>query len=335
MKMDKLFIFLFIGIWLMMGCGKPHDPESLNTDSGGYKTVSRFTTTGNAQDVVYKDQKVYIAQGEVGLMIVDVSNPLLPQTVSVSSTGVRGYSSRILIRDSVVYIAAGAFGVTALNVTDPFNPVVTVSNFGIKPARNLYLMGGYLFVAVSEQGVEIADLSFPAYPDQRGDISTPGYALGVATTADNTKLLVATGELGLAVYDISVFEDGYGIYPMLGWRDTPGYAEAIAVSENNTVAFLACGNAGLQILDFSDLANIRIVSEFYHSGYAKALIYKNNRIYLAARKGGLQIIDVNDVTKPVLVGRVGTEGALGLDINGDYIYIADEVSGLIVIKAGS
>lgn len=108
----------------------------------------------------------------------------------------------------------------------------------------------------------------------------------------------------------------------------------MAVADNDTIAFLACGNAGLQIINFSDPENIKVVAGFYHSGYAKALIYKNKRVYLAARKGGLQIIDVNDISKPVLVGRVGTDDALGLDVDGDYIYVANEVSGLVVIKAG-
>lgn len=336
MKMSKLLSCLLVGSLFIMSCGKPHDPESINSDMGGYKKVSSFVTAGNAQDVVFKDQKVFIAEGEVGLMIVDVSNPASPQKVSIVSEGARGYSTRVQIKDSVVYLAAGSFGVTAINVADPYNPSVAVNNVGAKPARNIHIMDDYMVVAISELGVVFADLSNPAYPDIRGDISTtPGYAMGVTSTSDKSKLLVATGEYGLVIYDISVFEEGYGEYPMIGSFYTPGYAESVAVSENNKIAFMACGNEGLQILDFSNPEKIKVVGSFYHSGYAKALIYKNNRVYIAARKGGLQIVDVNDVTKPVLIGRVGTEGAFGLDVSGDYIYIADEIAGLIIVKAGA
>ena len=62
-----------------------------------------------------------MAQGEGGLEIIDITNPEEPQTVSVTSEGVRGYSSKVALLDSVVYLAAGSFGVTMLNAIDPPN----------------------------------------------------------------------------------------------------------------------------------------------------------------------------------------------------------------------
>jgi hypothetical protein len=331
MNMNKLVVILVIGLVYLSGCGKPHDPESLNTDMGGYKVLSRVATPGNAQDIVSKGNYAYIAQGEGGFIAFNVSNPYSPQMASMLSDDVRGYSTRILIKDTIVYIAAGSFGVTVINVSNPQTPVVTVSNLGMKPARNLHIMGKYLFTAVSELGVKIAEISDLMWPDVRGGVSTTGYAYGVGTTPDSTRLLVANGELGFSIFDISDMQEGYGEYPMLGWCDTPGYAESVVSADNGKIAFLACGNAGLQIVDFSNLSNIRIVGSFYHSGYAKALILKNQKIYLAARRGGLQVIDVSDVTKPVLVGKINTGGAMGLDVRDEFICIADEVEGMILV----
>jgi len=333
-SMNKFLSITMVGIFLIAGCGKPHDPETITPDdvSGGYKIMSRHTTAGSAQDVFVRDTVVFIAQGEGGLMVVDVKQKSKPKTVSILTQNVRGYSTRIVASDSILYIAAGTFGVTAIDVGNPYEPFVTVSNLNMKPARNLYVLGEYLFVAVSETGVKIADISYPSQPDIRGGISTAGYSYGVTTTSDTSKLLVANGEMGLSIFDITDFQFGFGDYPLAGWCDTPGYAESVVVSDKDDVAFLACGNAGLQIIDFSDSLNVRIVGSFYNSGYAKALIYRNDRIYLAARRGGLQIIDVADVTKPKLIGKVNTEGAMGLDEKEGTIYVADEVEGLIVIQ---
>ena len=44
--------------------------------------------------------------------------------------------------------------------------------------------------------------------------------------------------------------------------------------------------------------------------------------------GGLQIIDVSDVTAPKLLGAVETKFALGLDMDENYIYLADEDEGI-------
>jgi len=336
MKMFKLFIVLLSGLFFLMGCGKPNEAESLKPDNedntGGYSIITKFATSGYAQDVVKKDSLLYIAQGEGGLIIVNVSDPQNPQTVSIISEGVRGYSTKIAMYDSVVYLAASSFGVTVLNVANPVEPVVTVANLSMKPAKNLHVMGDYLFTAISEQGVNISEISYPTQPESRSDIPTSGYARGSTTTADSNYLLVACGEMGLSIFDISDFQQGYGNYPRVGWCDTPGYAEAITILDDESLAFMACGTAGLQIVDYSDTSDVYIVGSFDYGGYAKELMYKNQRIYLTVELNGLQIIDVAEVTNPKLIGSLDTEFALGLDMDEKYVYVADEVEGLIIIS---
>ena len=335
MKNYKLFALLFIGLIFLMSCGKPTTPdEMIPIDiSGGYKIVAEFHTPGYSQDVLKNDNLLYMAQGEGGLLILDVTDPKNPQTVSATVEGVRGYSAKIDLKDSVVYLAAGGFGVTAINVVDPYEPVVTYANLPMKPAKSFYIMGEYLFTAISEQGVYIADISYPTYPDPRGVTEAPGYARGISVTNDSAFLLVACGEVGLSIFDMSNFDDGWGVFRLVSWTDTPGYAESIAVKDDESLAFLACGTAGLQIIDYSDTTNIHIVGSYDSPGFAKDLIYKDNKVYMVAEKGGFQAFDVNDVTNPKLIGIIEMEYALGLDVDEDYIYVADEETGLIVISS--
>lgn len=332
--MNKWFVLLFFGLFLMISCGKPKDPESIIPDdiSGGYKVVSRYATPGNAQDVIVKDSLVYMAQGEGGLLIVNVSDPANPQTVSVTTENARGYSIKIAMRDSVVYLAAGGFGLTVINVADPLAPLVTISNLGTKPAENIHLLGNYLFTANSEQGVKIAEISYPDQPDIRGGIYTNGYASGLDNSADSTWLFVACHEMGLSIFNISDFQEGFGIYPLIAWCDTPGNAEEVFVVDEDSLAYLACGTAGLQIIDYSDTTDVHIVGSFQTGGYAQELIYSNRKIYVTTNKPGLMIIDVAEPTAPVLIGVVDTEYAMGLDSDGKYIYVADDIEGLITIS---
>ncbi|MCK9399391.1 MAG: hypothetical protein M0Q51_05280 [Bacteroidales bacterium] len=334
MNMNKLSLWLLSGLLLIIGCGKPTDPESLVPDdiSGGYKIVKIFPTSGYAQDVLKKDSLLYIAQGEGGLLILSVADPENPNIVSLTTEYVRGYSSKIAMKDSAVYLAAATFGVTVINAADPDTPFVTVSNLGMKPARSFHILGNYMFAAVSEQGVNIADISYPTEPDIRGTISTTGYAYGLTTSADSNYLFAACGEMGLSIYDISNFLDGFGIYPQVGWCDAPGDAEAITILDDEKIAFLACGTGGLQIFDYSDTNNIFIAGSYDSIGYAKDLIYNNDLIYMTTETYGLQIIDVSDITKPYLVGILPTAYALGLEMDENYIYVADEIEGLIIIS---
>lgn len=332
--MHKLSILFISGLFLLVSCGKPTDPESLKPGdiSGGYKIVTILPTPGYAQDVLKKDNLLYIAQGEGGLLIVNVVDPEHPQIVSQATDGVRGYSSKIAMKDSAVYLAAGTFGVSVVNVGNPDSPYVTVSNLGMKPARDFHILGNFIFAAVSEQGINIADISYPTQPDIRGSISTTGYAYGLTTSADSNYLFAACGEMGMSIYNISNFQEGYGAYPQVGWCDAPGDAEAISIVDDKKIAFLACGTSGLQIFDYSDTSNIFIAGSYDSIGYAKDLIYKNGLIFMTTEIYGLQIIDVSDVTKPFLVGMVKTAFALGLEIDDKYIYLADETEGLIIIS---
>jgi hypothetical protein len=334
MKIYHFVILSLIGSILLAGCGKPSTPESLkdNKYTGGYKIVKKFMTTGFAQDLAVKNNLAYIAQGEVGLMIVDISNPSNPKEVSTTTDNVRGYSAKIALKDTVVYLAAGSFGITVINVSDPAQPKVTASNISIKPTKNITVSENYLFAAISEQGVKIADISYPTQPDPRGRTHTSGYARDISITSDLTKMMVACGEMGLAIYDITNFQDGFGEYPLLASCNTPGYTEAIVINEEKSLAYMACGTFGLQIIDYSDISNVHIVGSCDEGGFAKDLLYKDGKIYMATELGGLQIIDVKDPANPYLYGTILTEYALGVDIDDKYVYLADESEGLIIIS---
>ena len=109
---------LFVSL-LLLNCGTPVDPESIDGDDGGYKIVSRFTTTGYAQDVVIDKNLAFVAQGEGGLMIINISDPKSPTAISIVNEGMKGYANKVSRKDSVLYIASGGFGVSVVNAADP------------------------------------------------------------------------------------------------------------------------------------------------------------------------------------------------------------------------
>jgi hypothetical protein len=330
--MNKYLSPFLLGLIVLSGCGKPNDPESLVPKDAGYKIVSHIFTPGFANDVLKKDNLLYVAQGEGGLIIYNVADPVNPFLVSLTTEGLRGYAGKIAMADSVVYMAANTFGINVVDVRDPDTPVVTVTNLGIKPAKNFLILGNWLFTAISEQGVGMAEISYPFEPDIRGQFFTTGYAYGLANSADSNYLFIAGGEMGFSIHNISDMQEGFGTYPRVGWCDAPGDAEAVVLLEEKSLAFLACGTAGLQIFDYSDTNNIFIAGTFDSAGYAKDLLYSNNRIYMAAELGGFQIIDVTDHTAPKLVGAVQTKFALGLKMDENYIYLADEDEGVIILS---
>jgi hypothetical protein len=329
-----LVTLLLISMLFGFGCAKPVDPETLlpADESGGYSIVSKFETEGFAQDLIKKGNLLYVSQGQGGLAIIDVSDPAKPFLVSTTTEGIRGYSTKIAMKDTAVFIANGNFGIGIVSVNDPYHPISFGSNGSVKPVRNIHIMGDYLFVATSETGIKIVQVYDAVYINPLGNISTSGYANDVCTYNDSTLLLTASGEMGLQVFDISNFSGGQAApYPLVGSCDTKDVAESIALSNTAPIAFMACGTAGLQIINFADTNNIFITGSFSTGGYAKELIYDNNKVYITTEGRGLQIIDVSDLSNPKLIGVIKTEYALGIDMDQKYIYLADEKEGIITI----
>lgn len=335
MKMNRLLLML-VAIAIIAGCGKPKDPEVIQPEdnSGGYKIVSKLSTAGSAQDIEKNGDLLYIAQGEGGLVIVDVSNPEFPEVVTQIIDDVSGYSSKITLQDSIAYLAAGTYGVTVVDAGNPFMPGINQWYLAVvKPAKSFELMGDYLFAALSGGGIQVIYVKKNiGVPDTRSNIKTPGYATGLAISPYDSTMFAACGEMGLAMYNLSVFDDGYANYPITGWCDTPGYAEEVSLNYDESMAFLACGTEGLQIINYTDTANIHLVGSYATNGYAKELRYENNKIFITAGSQGVQIIDVSSVTAPTILGVIETENARGFDMDDNYLYIADEVEGLIIIS---
>ncbi len=315
-----------------LSCTEPNTPESLTPPAAGYNIVARYETPGFAQDITLQDTIAYIAQGEGGVAIISIADPVHPRLLSIASNELRGYSAKVAVKGTTVFVAAGTFGVSVVDATNPAEPFTTASNLSMKPARSFHLFGDYLFTAVSEQGVRIAEISAPTDPDIRGTLDTPGFARTVTTTADSTRLLVGCGEMGFALYDIRDMRNGFGGYPLIGWTDTPGYVEHVAIIPGTDVALLACGYAGLQVVDFSDTSNIHVVGSCALEGYSKEIIYDRGRAYITTETKGLQVVSVATPSRPQLMGVLDTEFARGLATDGQYLYIADDVEGLLVVS---
>ena len=332
MKKFYRALLFFIPL-LLISCGTPNDPDSIIGGDGGYKIVSKFTTSGYAQDVAINGSLALVAQGEGGLMIIDVSNPSAPVELSTIAEDLKGYGYKLANKDSVIYIAAGTFGVSTVNASDPVNPQVGLTNISLKPAKNFDIIGNFLFTAIGEYGFQVAFIGDnPLYPDLRGTTITPGFAQSVCVSPDTNYLFVACGQMGFALINISELGNGSGTYPLLSWVDTPGYAEDVVAHPELPIAFIASGTGGLFVIDYSDSLNVKIVGSYSTGGYAKEVMYSDNKVYVTTEMRGLQIFNVANVTSPLLIGTVQTSYAMGIAVTENYIYVADEDEGLIIIS---
>ncbi|MHA2363401.1 MAG: LVIVD repeat-containing protein, partial [Candidatus Hodarchaeales archaeon] len=127
--------------------------------------LGQIVTGGVAYGIQVVDNKAYVADGQNGMVIIDVSNPENPQIISSIRDGT-GAPEDIYIINDLSFVADGIDGLEIINISDPANPV-EMSNFNDGgQAHRVVVIGNYAFVADGEDGLEVIDVSNPENPTE-------------------------------------------------------------------------------------------------------------------------------------------------------------------------
>lgn len=326
-------IILLISAFAFFGCMSPNDPEQLTgTEVFGFKVLSKLPTPGYCEDACINNNLVYLAQGEGGLAIVDITNPSAPIIRKSLFQDLRGYSKKIAFKDNAVYLAAGSYGVSVVDATNPDNPEVVATNLEMKPAKDVMVFGSFIFTAISEQGVKVADLSEPTTPDIAGRVQTlPGYSRTNIMTKDSL-LITSCGEMGFGITNMRNLKTGRETFQTLKWFNTGGYCEATAVTEDGKYLVAACGSAGLTIVDISNPMEPKLVSSLVTGGYANDILVYKDKVMLSSSNRGLQILSIADITNPKMLGTIPLNDITGITMNNQYVVATDENEGMVLIQ---
>ncbi|MFQ5455595.1 MAG: choice-of-anchor D domain-containing protein [Nitrospirota bacterium] len=290
--------------------------------NGGAFFAGAYDTTGYAYNVYVSGNYAYIADGDSGLQVIDISSPSSP--VLAGSYDTSGESIGVYVSGNYAYIADGDSGLQVIDISSPSSPVLTGSYDTSGESIGVYVSGRYAYIADGDSGLQVIDISSPNSPIFTGSYNTSGYAIGVYVSGRYA--YIADGFSGLQIIDISDPNS-----PVLaGSYDTQGYAEGVYVS--GRYAYIADWISGLQIIDISD-PNSPVLAGSYDAIHSSEGVYVTDRyLYIADRYAGLQIIDIINPNSPVLTGSYNTQGyAIGVYVSGRYAYIADGFSGLQII----
>jgi len=131
------------------------------------KVVDNTDTPGDAKDIVLSsdETKAYIADGDAGLHIIDITNPDNPIVGSVDTDG--SAEGVILSQDETkAYVADGAAGLKIIDITDPANPSIlgSVDTPGNALKVALSQDETRAYVADGSAGLTVIDITNPSSP---------------------------------------------------------------------------------------------------------------------------------------------------------------------------
>jgi len=285
-------------------------------------TVTYEDTNDFAYGVFVDGDYAYVADGNSGLAVINISDPTDPGIPVYEDTN--GFAYGVFIEGDYAYVADGNSGLVVINISDPTNPGIPVYEDTNGFAYGLFIEGDYAYVADGNSGLAVIDISDPTNPGIPVYEDTNGFAYGLFIEGDYA--YVADGNSGLAVIDISdPTNPGIPIYD-----DTNGSSYGVFVSGN--YAYVADGDSGLAVIDIFDPTNPGTPIYEDTNGSSYGVSVSGNCAYIADGTSGLAFIDITYPTDPGTPAyEVTNATAYGVFVSGDYAYVADEISGLAVI----
>ncbi|MDX5348833.1 MAG: choice-of-anchor B family protein [Hymenobacteraceae bacterium] len=182
--------------------------------------LANYNAAGVVHDAFVRNDTAFLNAGGIGLRVVNFSNPANPVLLGqLSQYPFKGYNhSGWLSADGNTYVFADETHGAELKVTDVQNlsniQVISTFTSGITSnsiPHNQVVKGNYVFVSYYYDGLQIFDISNPAYPVKVGfydtypDPNTVSYqgAWGVYPFLPSGNILVSDMQYGLFVFKVA------------------------------------------------------------------------------------------------------------------------------------
>lgn len=304
---------------------------SFSIDTNPFRIVSSIQTKGYAWDFLVRNDTAYVAQGEGGFAIIDLTDEEYP--ILVGECDARGNAKGITVMDSFAYLAVGKNGISTILFANLDSlEFLWQTAAGEDNAEDIIIYFPaddtmfYMFVAEKDEGMWLLEIfpAYPGYPQPLAEFDVPGYENGLFL--DSTYLYIACGELGLTIVDISKVTAP----DIIGTCDTKGYAYDVFVKD--TLVFIADGREGLEIINAVDISSPYVIGSFDTEDNARSLFIKGDTAFIADENKGLVVLDVSDPTLPQYLGGVETAYATAVWIGEYYAVISDRYDGIIIVK---
>jgi hypothetical protein len=268
------------------------------------------------EKITVKGDYAYIAAGDGGFHIMDISIPQKPESIGfLDQMGVQD----VYLGEEYVYLASGDEGFQVVNIEEPTRPYTVMSR--ITPgALSVAGRDDFVFLADSELGLQIFDISDRQNPQR---LSTLRDLKITQLDLQDSYLYGAAGDDGMVLIDIS---NPYN--PQLIKTIDKYPVHDILVQDE--LIYLACGSEGMIIYEKSSDSEWTELSRF-PSQDARMIRLWEDYAMIADGKGGMKAVDVSSPEDPQNFGIFGGTEVKALAMADDYALLAD-ISGLKVVR---
>ncbi len=258
------------------------------------------------------------------LQIFDLSQPLNPGELGLFPAF--DGTEAVLVKDGIVYTAANRGGLRIFDFSQSDDPLIAQIDFSGKVV-DLAMQNDYLFLAESEYGMRVVNVTDPAHPFVAGEFH-PNTNSAVGDIIIDGQYAYLIGGPYNDVIDISDPENPEYI------ADIPSAGINAQGQVLNSYLYLADQYNGLKIMDVSDPQNVTLLKTVETDGYFMDVCIHNNYAYIADINNHLmRIFDLTDPINPTQVSFLEFPYAPVSDIciYDHYALVACDYSGIYIV----
>jgi hypothetical protein len=181
----------------------------------------------SVQHVALEGTMGYLAGGEAGLLLLDLSSPESPR--EVARVKVPGGAYGVFVSGGMAYVGAGFEGMAIVDVRVASAPVIrgrTGALAGRPFVRGTAVVGGIAYLASGAAGVLVMDVSNPEFPKRIGGVQLAGGARRIGVFGDLA--IVSAEDGGVIALDLKV----PSLPEILGTFNTDGVAMGATIARD-------------------------------------------------------------------------------------------------------
>ena len=339
-KCDMMRLPVLVAVAALLGgCGAA---DLYEAPESPFHVIGSVLLPSDNEAVAAIGQYAFVAGGQAGLHVIDISDPGAPLLVDTINTTkyaesvelIRTFANQTLL--DIALVVEGTEGITSYDVTDPMNVVSFNQGTTAVDGNRIFVQEAddpdepfVVYLAESWKGMRIFESApdFPGVLEYNGVFAgTQGYAMGLVVHEGYA--YVADDQMGLAVLDVR--ERVLGAVELVSWCDSPGNALDVAV--DGDYAYVADGTEGLAVYAIDGAAEPLKLAQLDLTAYSRSIVVARGYALLCAADGGVHVVDVRDPEHPEYAGTVETGYAADLCVApSGHVLVADREDGFLVL----
>lgn len=268
---------------------------------------SVYDSPGEAKAVIMDGMFAYLADGESGLRVINISSWVNPVEVAHVSTA---DAHSVDLSEGYAFLADGPAGLVVVDIGDPNSPYPVG---GLDTPGNAYdvkLDGEMAFVADGSSGLRMIDISSPSSPFEVGSFKTERYAHQVDLFDFATGSFAAVADEKGGLYVITVTNPAVPTE----LRHFETMASALGVVYSDQKLFVAVERRGVQVFSLGVPFEPVETGRFNTGGETLDVAVSGNYAYLADGEGCFRVIQISNPTFPFEVDDLDFTGCNGQSI---------------------